>query len=104
MREARRLRRKTPRERTGPRPTLTRRTPREEEQAMAVTEGTTIRALIGGRWVNGSGEPLELRSVWAGRTTATLERCTAQDVDRAVAAARDAQRGWAELSLVERVE
>lgn len=71
---------------------------------MAVTEGTSIRALIGGRWVAGGGEPLELRSAWAGRATGTLNRCTPADVGRAVAAARAAQPGWAEVSLVERVE
>ncbi|HET9094210.1 MAG TPA: aldehyde dehydrogenase family protein [Solirubrobacteraceae bacterium] len=71
---------------------------------MAVTEGTEVKALVGGRWVAGSGEPLELRSAWAGRTTATLNRCTTTDVDRAVAAARAAQEEWAERSLVERVE
>jgi succinate-semialdehyde dehydrogenase/glutarate-semialdehyde dehydrogenase len=71
---------------------------------MAVTSQLPTHALIGGRWTPGSGETMELRSVWSGRTLAELERCTAADVDRAVRAARAAQPAWAATSVVERVE
>ncbi|MGA9860338.1 MAG: aldehyde dehydrogenase family protein [Solirubrobacteraceae bacterium] len=71
---------------------------------MAITQELSVKALIGGAWVEGSGEPMELRSVWSGRTVATPRRCTVQDAERAVAAARAAQPQWAGLSVVERVE
>jgi succinate-semialdehyde dehydrogenase / glutarate-semialdehyde dehydrogenase len=71
---------------------------------MAVTPHLPTQALIGGEWVDGSGGTMESRSVWSGRVVAELTRCTAEDVDRAVRAARAAQPAWAGLSLVERVE
>src|SRR4051794_26403594 len=71
---------------------------------MAVTRQLPTQALIGGAWVDGNGGPMEGRAGGSGRVVAELARCTADDVDRAVGAARSAQPAWAGLSLVERVE
>jgi succinate-semialdehyde dehydrogenase / glutarate-semialdehyde dehydrogenase len=44
------------------------------------------------------------RSMWAQRTLGEIRTCDADDVRAAAAAARAAQPGWADTSLVERVE
>lgn len=47
---------------------------------------------------------MEVRSAWSDRTIAEIRACTAAEVDRAVRGAADAQRAWAELPLVDRVD
>lgn len=47
---------------------------------------------------------MEVRSSWSDRVVSRIDTCTPADVDRAVHAARAAQRLWGGLSLVERVE
>lgn len=71
---------------------------------MAVARTYPARALIGGQWVDGSGDPMEVRSPFSGEIVNGLSCCTAYDVDRAVQASKAAQPAWADLSLVERVE
>ena len=71
---------------------------------MAVMRELPTQALIGGTWIEGGGEPMQVRSVWSGRTVAEMRRCSPADADAAVAAAAAAQSGWAATSLVERVE
>jgi succinate-semialdehyde dehydrogenase/glutarate-semialdehyde dehydrogenase len=71
---------------------------------MATLQETVTRSLIGGRWTDGSGDTMVVRSEWSSQDIAEVRTCTAEDVRRAVQAAREAQPAWAELSLVERVE
>ncbi|MGI8713099.1 MAG: aldehyde dehydrogenase family protein, partial [Solirubrobacteraceae bacterium] len=71
---------------------------------MATTQETAPRSLIGGRWTDGRGEMMRVRSMWSGREIAEIATCTADDVAEAVAAAKTAQPTWAGLALVERVE
>ncbi len=71
---------------------------------MAPTQELPTGALIGGEWVTGRGETMEVRSAWSGKVISEIKECTNEDVDRAVLAAEQAQPAWAALSLVERVE
>ncbi len=52
---------------------------------------------IGGRWTGGEGEVQETRCPADGRLLATFRYGTAEDIDRAVASAREALPGWQEL-------
>ena len=61
------------------------------------------RMLIGGEWVDAaSGETFETVNPFTGRAWATVPRARAEDVDRAVAAARAAFGDWRALAAVER--
>ncbi len=71
---------------------------------MAISEQVKVGALIDGRWTEGSGEPMELKSSWSGQLVATLNRGTAADAETAIAAARNAFPGWRDTPLVERVQ
>lgn len=61
-------------------------------------------ALIAGEWIPGGAGSFEVRSPWDGSLVGVSARCDAADVDRAVAAARRAQPGWAATPLLARVE
>jgi succinate-semialdehyde dehydrogenase/glutarate-semialdehyde dehydrogenase len=50
----------------------------------------------------GEREPIEIENPATGDLLATVPRCTAEDVEHAVATARDAQRRWCETSFEER--
>jgi betaine-aldehyde dehydrogenase len=64
-----------------------------------------IANLIDGAWVDGSGgEMIDVLNPATGETIATFAASTAEDVDRAVAAARTAQPQWAAKSARERSE
>ena len=57
--------------------------------------GTQTRQnLIGGEWVDASGETFESRSPANGDLIGTFPRSSADDVDRAVAAAKEAYESW----------
>ena len=68
-----------------------------EEIDMVIAEQTASvlphLALIGGRWVEGSGGTFEVRSPYSGELVNEITRCSPADVDRAVAAAAAAQPG-----------
>jgi len=62
---------------------------------VAATGTTTFRNLVGGEWVEAaSGESFESRSPATGELIGTFPRSRAADVDRAVAAAKEAFREW----------
>jgi succinate-semialdehyde dehydrogenase/glutarate-semialdehyde dehydrogenase len=61
-------------------------------------------SLVGGQWVPGSAGSFEVRTPHTGEVFNTISRCDASDVQRAIAAARAAQPGWAATSVMERVE
>jgi acyl-CoA reductase-like NAD-dependent aldehyde dehydrogenase len=62
---------------------------------MATTETTTFRNFIGGEWVDAaSGETFESTSPATGETIGVFPRSGPEDVDRAVAAAKEAFAQW----------
>jgi alpha-ketoglutaric semialdehyde dehydrogenase len=62
---------------------------------MATTETTTSKNYIAGRWVEASGdETFESVDPATGETIGTFPKSTADDVDRAVEAAKDAYERW----------
>ena len=63
------------------------------------------RHYIGGEWVEGDGtETFESENPATGETLGTFQRATEADVDDALAAARDAQAEWRDLSYIDRAE
>jgi succinate-semialdehyde dehydrogenase/glutarate-semialdehyde dehydrogenase len=71
---------------------------------MAVTV-RTLQNFIGGEWVAATAETArEIVSPVTGETLAEAPNASAEDVDRAVAAARAAQPGWAARSAWDRAE
>ena len=62
------------------------------------------RLLIGGEQVEGQGGPLEVENPATEETLATVGDASAEQVDAAIAAAREAARGWAATPAVERAE
>ena len=64
-----------------------------------------VANLIDGQWVDGSGsDTIDVLNPATGETVASFITSTADDVDRAVAAARNAQPAWAAKSARERSE
>ena len=61
-------------------------------------------AYIGGKWIPGDGEEIEVTSPATGELLGTVAASTAAQVDQAVAAAADAFASWRRVSLLERVE
>jgi len=53
-------------------------------------------------WSDGSGGPLVVEAPATGRTVATVATATPADLDRAVASAVEAQRGWAAMPYLAR--
>lgn len=68
----------------------------------------TVRALqnfVGGEWVDSTGENVRsIVSPVTGETLAEVPDASAEDIDRAVAAAREAQPKWAALSAWDRAK
>jgi betaine-aldehyde dehydrogenase len=62
------------------------------------------RLLIGGEQVGGTGESLAVENPYTEETIASVELPSAEQVDAALAAAREAARGWAQTPAVERGE
>jgi acyl-CoA reductase-like NAD-dependent aldehyde dehydrogenase len=62
------------------------------------------RLLIGGEQVEGQGAPLEVENPATEELLATLGTASHEQVDAAIAAAREASRGWAGTPAVERGE
>jgi alpha-ketoglutaric semialdehyde dehydrogenase len=62
---------------------------------MALTGATTYRNYIGGEWVDAAGgETFETKNPATGETLGVFPLSTAEDMDRAVAAAQDAYERW----------
>jgi acyl-CoA reductase-like NAD-dependent aldehyde dehydrogenase len=71
---------------------------------MAVTV-RTLQNFIGGEWIDSTSDRVrEIVSPVTGETIAAVPDASAEDVDRAVAAARAAQPRWAALSAWERAK
>ncbi len=67
------------------------------------TTVTTLRHRIGGAWVAGSGDAIDLVDPATEEVVAQLPAGSPEDVDAAVRAAADAQPAWAALPLEERL-
>ena len=66
---------------------------------------TSYQVFIGGEFVDSaSGETMDVIAPATGEVIASVPRCSAEDVDRAVAAARDAWPGWSEKTPKDRSE
>src|ERR687883_1443790 len=62
---------------------------------MTITDTKTFRNYVGGEWVDAaSGETFESTSPATGETIGTFPKSGADDVDRAVAAAKEAFEDW----------
>ncbi len=59
---------------------------------MSITSQTSCQALINGEWVDGGAGTVDSTSPFTGEVVATLAKCDANDVDRAVSAAQPASR------------
>jgi acyl-CoA reductase-like NAD-dependent aldehyde dehydrogenase len=65
---------------------------------------TRSGAFIGGEWVAGDGDEIEVRSPWDGELLGSVTGSTPAQVDDAVQAAQVAFESWRRTSVVERVE
>ena len=66
---------------------------------------TAYKNLVGGEWVDAaSGETMEVINPATGETIGEVPRCSAEDVDRAVAAANTALPAWLDATPKERSE
>jgi betaine-aldehyde dehydrogenase len=65
---------------------------------------TETRLLIGGEQVKGNGESLEVENPYTQETIASVQLPSDEQVDAAVAAAREAAREWGRMPAVERAE
>jgi acyl-CoA reductase-like NAD-dependent aldehyde dehydrogenase len=71
---------------------------------MAVTV-RTLQNFVGGEWVDSTGESFRpIVSPVTGETLAEVPDASVEDIDRAVAAAREAQPEWAALSAWDRAK
>src|SRR2546430_3965721 len=71
----------------------------------ATTSRTTYHAFVGGGWIDArSGETMEVINPATGEVIAEVPRCGAEDVDRAVEAAKAALPKWLETTPKERSE
>ncbi len=61
-------------------------------------------AFIGGEWLPGDGEEIEVRSPASGELLGSVRAATPEQVDQAVAAAAAAFETWRRTSVLERVE
>jgi len=69
------------------------------------TTVTAYQAFVGGKWVDSaSGETMEVINPATGETIATVPRCSAEDVDRAVETASAALPAWLEKTPKDRSE
>jgi 1-pyrroline dehydrogenase len=69
------------------------------------TTTTTYQVLIGGEWQDAaSGETMEVIAPATGETIASVPKCGAEDVDRAVAAAKKALPDWLDRTPKDRSE
>jgi acyl-CoA reductase-like NAD-dependent aldehyde dehydrogenase len=72
--------------------------------SIGAVEAIETRLLIGGERVAGAGGGLEVENPYSERTVATVALPSAEQLDAAIAAAAEAQRGWERTPAVERGE
>src|SRR4029077_15389576 len=75
-----------------------------KERAMSATK-TEYKAFIGGEWADSaSGETMDVINPATGEVVAEVPRCGAEDVDRAVEAAKRALPDWLDKTPKDRSE
>ena len=74
-----------------------------EEHDVAIV-ATPTGAFIGGQWVDGDGERIDVHSPSTGELVGSVQASTPAQVDAAVAAAKAAFPAWRATSVLERVE
>lgn len=62
------------------------------------------KSYINGQWVEGEGEVIERYSPINGELLGQIRACSSEQVDVAIQSAKEAQKSWAEVPLMERVE
>ena len=65
---------------------------------------TETRLLIGGERVPGTGDPLEVENPYSEETISSVALPSDEQVDAAIASAREAARVWAQTPAIERGE
>ncbi len=68
----------------------------------SMKEGNAYRCLINGRWVSGRQPPIEVIQPADKRVLGTVPALSKEEVDEAFAAAKEAQKQWAETPVSER--
>jgi len=68
------------------------------------TVGTQLGAFIGGQWVAGDGEEIEVLNPTTGDVIGTIVTSSDAQVDHAVQAAKEAFESWRRRAVLERVE
>jgi len=71
---------------------------------LTATQISPTQSLIGGEWTDGGAGDFEVKSPHTRQAVGVVAGCDAADVERAVAGARQAQPGWAEMPVIERVK
>ena len=71
-------------------------------QLKEVTQNFLNASLINGEWVQGSGGTFDVLSPETREVLHSVGRCSSEDVDQAVAAAKEAFPLWSGLSVIER--
>ena len=80
------------------------RPPRRRPASIESVSEIETRLLIGGERVAGDGTPLAVENPFTEETVATVATPSAEQLDAAIAAAAEAQRGWERTPAVERGE
>ena len=75
-----------------------------EAASIAAMKAPETRLLIGGEQVEGDGEPLEVENPATEEEIATVATASDEQIEAAIAARREAQRGWERTPAVERAE
>lgn len=63
-----------------------------------LVENQSVHNFIGGEWIKPSGDKVEVHSPYYGKTIGETYNSTKDDVDKAVAKAKEAQKSWGKLS------
>jgi len=71
-------------------------------QVTMTNEIPDVKNFIGGEWIKGSGDVLAVDSPYFGKKVANVYCSTREDVDKAIAKAKEAWPAWANLSLKSR--
>ncbi|OIK14977.1 hypothetical protein BIV60_10610 [Bacillus sp. MUM 116] len=69
-----------------------------------VTATLNAKAFINGKWVEGEGELVQLKSPVNGEILGTYRESSLEQVDLAIKSAKEAQKKWAEVPLLDKLD